>query len=182
MALSRHPRYLFTIVLFILTTIYVLSLSYHSTPLPATVAWGASGLADRMERAELIYNKVLLDRQGLIHKFGPTPNDVLMWVIPLCVFFGILTLWALGFLQTRSLGQRIQLVGCHAGAWPHRPWLVALGDFFPPAFNCPHELERLGALGDGGKWLCGLSRLKEKEDCIVYSFGKQNIRITTTHF
>lgn len=25
-------------------------------------------------------------------------------------------------------------------------------DFFPPAFNCPHEMERVGRLGDGGKW------------------------------
>ena len=32
-------------------------------------------------------------------------------------------------------------------------------------------MERHGALGDGGKWICGLSRLTEKPDCIVYSFG-----------
>jgi len=51
--------------------------------------------------------------------------------------------------------------------WP--PYTV--WDFFPPAFNCPHEVERLGALGDGGKWICGLSRLAEKPDCIIYSFG-----------
>ncbi|KAF8957203.1 hypothetical protein BDZ97DRAFT_1847750 [Flammula alnicola] len=51
--------------------------------------------------------------------------------------------------------------------WP--PYTV--WDFFPAAFNCPHEVERLGALGDGGKWVCGLSRVAEKPDCIVYSFG-----------
>jgi len=51
--------------------------------------------------------------------------------------------------------------------WP--PYTV--WDFFPPAFNCPHEVERLGALGDGGKWVCGLSRVAKKPDCIVYSFG-----------
>ena len=45
------------------------------------------------------------------------------------------------------------------------------GDFFPAAFNCPHEVERLGALGDGGKWVCGLSRVAQKPDCVVYSFG-----------
>lgn len=61
---------------------------------------------------------------------------------------------------------------------PHQS-LIALGDFFPPAFNCPHELERLGALGDGGKWLCGLSRLQEKKDCVVYSFGEHKIRNST---
>ena len=45
------------------------------------------------------------------------------------------------------------------------------GDFFPPIFNCPHELDRLGALGDGGKWICGVSRIQDKPDCVVYSFG-----------
>ena len=46
------------------------------------------------------------------------------------------------------------------------------GDFFTAAFNCPHEVERHGALGDGGKWVCGLSRVAKKPDCVVYSFGK----------
>ena len=45
------------------------------------------------------------------------------------------------------------------------------GDFFTAAFNCPHEVERHGALGDGGKWVCGLSRVAKKPDCVVYSFG-----------
>ncbi len=48
---------------------------------------------------------------------------------------------------------------------------VHIGDFFPAAFNCPHELERIGSLGDGGKWTCGVSRIAEKPDCIIYSFG-----------
>ena len=49
---------------------------------------------------------------------------------------------------------------------------IPVGDFFPPAFNCPHERERIGILGDGGKWVCGLSRLTDKRDCVVYSFGQ----------
>lgn len=32
-------------------------------------------------------------------------------------------------------------------------------------------MERIGALGDGGKWVCGLSRVYDKPDCVVYSFG-----------
>ncbi|KAI0820548.1 methyltransferase domain-containing protein [Trametes gibbosa] len=51
--------------------------------------------------------------------------------------------------------------------WP--PYTV--WDFFPPLYNCPHELDRLGALGDGGKWLCGISRIEDKPDCVIYSFG-----------
>ncbi|KAF8644217.1 hypothetical protein AX16_008621 [Volvariella volvacea WC 439] len=53
-----------------------------------------------------------------------------------------------------------------------RPWPpYTVWDFFPAAYNCPHEVERHGAMGDGGKWVCGLSRLREKRDCIIYSFG-----------
>jgi len=44
-------------------------------------------------------------------------------------------------------------------------------DYIPAAFNCPHEVERLGALGDGGKWVCGISRLATKPNCVIYSFG-----------
>ncbi|KAJ7505397.1 methyltransferase domain-containing protein [Mycena galericulata] len=52
------------------------------------------------------------------------------------------------------------------------PWpAYTVWDFFPAAYNCPHEVQRLGALGDGGKWVCGISRVETKPDCIVYSFG-----------
>jgi len=52
------------------------------------------------------------------------------------------------------------------------PWPpYTIWDYFPAAFNCPHEVNRLGALGDGGKWICGISRLAHKPDCVVYSFG-----------
>ncbi|KAJ7175784.1 methyltransferase domain-containing protein [Mycena filopes] len=52
------------------------------------------------------------------------------------------------------------------------PWpAYTVWDFFPAAYNCPHEIQRLGALGDGGKWVCGISRVETKPNCIVYSFG-----------
>ncbi|KAG8715778.1 hypothetical protein FRC11_000073, partial [Ceratobasidium sp. 423] len=46
-----------------------------------------------------------------------------------------------------------------------------LWDFFPASFNCPHETSRLGVMGDGGKWVCGLSKLINKPNCVVYSAG-----------
>jgi len=46
-----------------------------------------------------------------------------------------------------------------------------LWDFFPASFNCPYETERIGVLGDGGKWVCGLSRLVNKPNCVIYSAG-----------
>ncbi|KAI0328831.1 hypothetical protein GY45DRAFT_1325827 [Cubamyces sp. BRFM 1775] len=68
--------------------------------------------------------------------------------------------------------------------WP--PYTV--WDFFPPVFNCPHELDRLGALGDGGKWMCGASRIESKPDCVIYSFGMdssysfETTLLQSTHF
>ncbi|KIJ64219.1 hypothetical protein HYDPIDRAFT_112178 [Hydnomerulius pinastri MD-312] len=52
------------------------------------------------------------------------------------------------------------------------PWpAYTVWSFFPPSYHCPHELERIGSLGDGGKWACGMSRLEHKPDCLIYTFG-----------
>ena len=51
---------------------------------------------------------------------------------------------------------------------------IAAKDFFQdhyePNFACQHE-HRMGRLGDGGKWVCDPHRLKQKQDCLVYSIG-----------
>ncbi|KAH9054313.1 methyltransferase domain-containing protein [Lactarius vividus] len=44
-------------------------------------------------------------------------------------------------------------------------------DFFVPSFQCPHHVERIGVLGDGGKWVCGMERIAKQEKCVIYSFG-----------
>ncbi|KAJ7279089.1 methyltransferase domain-containing protein [Mycena rebaudengoi] len=46
-----------------------------------------------------------------------------------------------------------------------------LWDFFIPAFSCPFSVYRVGTLGDGGKWVCGLERATHQPNCIVYSMG-----------
>jgi Methyltransferase domain len=46
-----------------------------------------------------------------------------------------------------------------------------LGDFYIPAFQCPHHTERVGRRGDGGKWVCGVERVAKQEKCVAYSFG-----------
>lgn len=65
---------------------------------------------------------------------------------------------------------------------PFSPYTgVSIWDIFPPIISCP-TLERIGNVGEGGKWVCGLDQLSSKErnddnmehennPCIVYSFG-----------
>ncbi|EXK83825.1 hypothetical protein FOQG_11984 [Fusarium oxysporum f. sp. raphani 54005] len=55
-------------------------------------------------------------------------------------------------------------------------------DFARPSFFCPHDLERVGSISDGGKIICGMSRYEKEcpgpssdsnkaRELIVYSFG-----------
>ncbi|PQE15215.1 major facilitator superfamily domain-containing 5 protein [Rutstroemia sp. NJR-2017a WRK4] len=63
-------------------------------------------------------------------------------------------------------------------------------DFFPATYTCPHDIQRVGRLGDGGKWVCGMSLYESKaasasavptlapddgkaasNEIIIYSFG-----------
>lgn len=47
------------------------------------------------------------------------------------------------------------------------------GDFFTPEPSmCRHRIERVGILGDGGKWVCGLELIAAKKSCVIYSVGK----------
>ncbi|CAF0939114.1 unnamed protein product [Rotaria sp. Silwood1] len=39
-----------------------------------------------------------------------------------------------------------------------------------PNFHCSHA-RRIGARGDGGKWVCDPYRLKLRHDCLIYSVG-----------
>ncbi|KAI9822029.1 MAG: hypothetical protein M1832_003201 [Thelocarpon impressellum] len=51
------------------------------------------------------------------------------------------------------------------------PWTV--WDYFPAVWSCPWDIQRVGRLGDGGKWICGMSRYEERVDkpSVIYSFG-----------
>ncbi|KAH8601771.1 hypothetical protein B0O99DRAFT_680892 [Bisporella sp. PMI_857] len=51
-------------------------------------------------------------------------------------------------------------------------------NFYPPSWTCPHDVQRVGRLGDGGKWVCGMSlyetvpapKLAGDKETIIYSF------------
>ncbi|OHW90933.1 hypothetical protein CSPAE12_10474 [Colletotrichum incanum] len=58
-----------------------------------------------------------------------------------------------------------------AGYWrtPYTVW-----DFAQASYNCPWDVERIGRMGDGGKWVCGMSRYEnypKDRECVIYSFG-----------
>ena len=45
-------------------------------------------------------------------------------------------------------------------------------DYYTPDYNCPLLKERVGRIGDGGKWVCGVkSNLLQTAGCLVYSLG-----------
>ncbi|KAF7297127.1 hypothetical protein MIND_00945600 [Mycena indigotica] len=135
---TQHPRYSTFILFCVVGTLYLLGVHHPGAIRPriALRKLHAHDLPTRLERSKRIYNKLLVERQGLIKKFGPNPQDIVLFPP-------------------------------NVAPWP--PYTV--WDFFPAAFNCPHEIQRLGALGDGGKWVCGVSRVEKKRDCVVYSVG-----------
>lgn len=47
---------------------------------------------------------------------------------------------------------------------------VNIWDVFPPTLNCP-DMQRIGKVGEGGKWMCALQHLRSLPSCIMYSFG-----------
>jgi len=49
--------------------------------------------------------------------------------------------------------------------------LTTIWDYFLPSFGCPLTKERVGRVGDGGKWICGIRDLAKRKNCVVYSFG-----------
>ncbi|KAF7302816.1 Methyltranfer-dom domain-containing protein [Mycena kentingensis (nom. inval.)] len=46
-----------------------------------------------------------------------------------------------------------------------------LWDLVVPAFSCPFPVYRVGTMGDGGKFVCGLERAISQKTCVVYSMG-----------
>lgn len=67
--------------------------------------------------------------------------------------------------------------------YPYNVW-----DCARPSFFCPHDLERVGALGDGGKVVCGMSRYEREcpghlQDKARFrsSLSTHSVSVTTPH-
>lgn len=68
---------------------------------------------------------------------------------------------------------KLPLYAAHTGETYFRtPYTI--WDFTPASYGCPHDIQRVGRMGDGGKWVCGMSlyeSLPASRPCIIYSFG-----------
>lgn len=177
--LQRNPRYVFLVLVICVGGFLFFTNSNFSHPeVPVDISGLPSdpSLSARIARSEKMYQKTLEKREELLKKHGPTPSQVLMCDSNSFRGSDHLLIRSLGSRRTRIHGRHIQLVSDFALEREACSNLI-LGDFFPPTFDCPHDLERVGMAGDGGKWICGLSRLEDKPDCVIYTFG--SLHITT---
>lgn len=131
----RYPR--FTLLLSVLLIASLLLLTYSpfpslqpsSAPPTPTQPLNSSnpphdgGLASRVRRAERAYQKMLLGRDALISKMGPTPHNVALCVLPYPpLFFSLIGfLTTSDFHQIGSRGHRIQFVSPSSNAQPRAP-------------------------------------------------------------
>ncbi|CCL98198.1 uncharacterized protein FIBRA_00192 [Fibroporia radiculosa] len=132
-SITRHPRYTALLAVVLIATVFVFS--QGSSNVESYFSRGDS-LKWRIIEEDERYDKLLIDREAMVRKWGPTPALV--------------------------------------EAFPPRDDFYTLWDFFIPAFQCPHRVERVGVLGDGGKWVCGLDRIARQKECVIYSFGVNN--------
>ena len=81
----RHPRYSLLILVTLITTFYLLFVPHNeSIHLPFSIQDGS--LKSRVERSHAIYDKFLVQRKGLLKKWGPAPKDIHLYVVETRLF------------------------------------------------------------------------------------------------
>ena len=104
----RHPRYSLLILVTLITTFYLLSVP-HERPIQSFHIQDDS-LKTRVQRSHTIYDKFLVQREGLLKKWGPT-KDIAMYVVLSLSLNPFLNSCA-GFLLTSHLGLLTLFVSC----------------------------------------------------------------------
>eukprot|EP01105_Mastigella_eilhardi_P006158 TRINITY_DN17764_c0_g1_i1.p1 TRINITY_DN17764_c0_g1~~TRINITY_DN17764_c0_g1_i1.p1 ORF type:complete len:285 (-),score=90.66 TRINITY_DN17764_c0_g1_i1:187-1041(-) len=54
---------------------------------------------------------------------------------------------------------------------PRLPFNFPEFELFEPPYECVAGEDRVGNIGDGGKWTCGMERVLAVQPCVVYSLG-----------
>ena len=75
----RHPRYSLLIVVTLITTFYLLFVPHEPLYHPFSVH--EDSLESRVQRSHAIYDKFLVQRKGLLKKWGPEPKDIHLYVV-----------------------------------------------------------------------------------------------------
>jgi FkbM family methyltransferase len=78
--------------------------------------------------------------------------------------------------RQRKAGDRLlERMRAAQDAWEqgyyHRPTRAVWVDPFRDFYRCPAGLEKVGALSDGGKWVCGVENLLQRPGCVIYAVG-----------
>ena len=118
----RYPRFTLLLSILLIASLILLTHSPFPTLQPSSAppaptqplnsSTAPHGLASRVRRAERAYQKMLLGRDALISKMGPTPHNVALCVTPYPSLSPLLigALTGLDSHQIRSRGHRIQFV------------------------------------------------------------------------
>ena len=75
----RHPRYSLLILVTLITTFYLLFVPHQPPIQPFHVQ--DNSLESRVQRSHTIYDKLLIQREGLLKKWGPNPKDIALYVV-----------------------------------------------------------------------------------------------------
>lgn len=95
---------------------------------------GYRSTRERVERSHKLYAESIDRRNALIRKIGPNPKELS------------------AFPTTKERQERrVCLHSSKSDFDSHCCKMVILWDLLSPAWSCPHELQRLGPAGDGGK-------------------------------
>ncbi|KAF7365296.1 hypothetical protein MVEN_00401400 [Mycena venus] len=173
---ARNPRYIVFILVAVVLTLYLLGpFGTDTAPFPVTKVSSIEDhdLPNRLARSDKIYNKLLLDRKELIKKFGPTPNDVALFppnkdpwpAYTVCES-------ALHIIYPNELNCVLK------GTFSLRPGIARMrynvwAPLVMEASHCHYIPDMIFTRSSflTGKWVCGITRVETKPDCIVYSFG-----------
>lgn len=77
---ARHPVYTAALFLTLLTTFYLLFAPGAPEPAAVIFPMRDNTLATRLKQAHYLYDKQLTQRAELIHKFGPDPKNISLYV------------------------------------------------------------------------------------------------------
>lgn len=118
-------------------------------------------LREHMRLAEKIWSKTVEQRHSLLAEWR-YPENMPLYVHPQ------------SRIRTKASTDESRFPADSPKKYPGSPY--SIWDFVPASWSCPYEMERIGRMGDGGKWVCGMSKYEElpaTRPCVIYSFGVQ---------